>query len=337
MIVAKSIAVGSIVGLFSAGGLFSHHDHYMQRIWPLGGVTCGLLGSVVAYNILRYQKDRYFSISPLNADIVYQGYSGALEAQECVDPTTFDEIIGLDSVIATVRELIFCLTHSGLCTSFGVDIPRGILLEGPPGTGKTMIARALACELKCRFLYASASSFVEMYVGVGAKRVRDLFNEARAHKPAVIFIDELDAIGGISRDKGANEEYRQTFNELLCQLDGFEGLDRVMIIAATNYRASLDKALLRSGRFDRLIKVPKPDFDGRYALFQHYKKKLSHALLSDMCLQQLSEKTKGFVAADIKVIFNQAAIRVMHDHANCIDDQYLSDACDMVLKERLAP
>jgi cell division protease FtsH len=189
----------------------------------------------------------------------------------------------------------------------GAHIPRGALLVGPPGTGKTLLARAIAGEAGVPFFSMSASEFVEMYIGLGAKRVRDLFNEARQASPCVIFLDEIDAVGGErSSHVTANDEREQTLNQLLVELDGFDPRQAIVVLAATNRLDMLDRALLRPGRFDRHIMVPLPDRVGRKAILRVHTRPTP--LHGEVCLEQLARMTTGMSGADLANLVNEAAL-----------------------------
>ncbi len=229
------------------------------------------------------------------------------------DPNTavrFSDVAGVDEAVEETREIVSFLKEPGRYTKLGAKLPKGVLLVGPPGTGKTLLARAVAGEAAVPFFSLSGSDFVEMFVGVGAARVRDLFVEAKKKAPCIIFIDELDAIGKSRAGQGAAiggyDERENTLNQLLVEMDGFEGSVGVVIMAATNRPEVLDPALMRPGRFDRQILVDRPARDGRLAIFQVHTRKL--ALDSDVDLARLAGETPGFVGADIANLCNEAAI-----------------------------
>jgi cell division protease FtsH len=248
--------------------------------------------------------------------------------------TTFDDVVGLENIITEVKEVVEFLKNPDKFKSVGARVPRGILLEGPPGTGKTLIARAIAHEAGCNFLYEPGSSFVEMYVGVGSQRVRDLFNRARKNKPTIIFIDEFDAIGAVARGVGANEEYRQTMNELLCQLDGFQSDDSIIVIAATNYAKALDPALTRAGRFDRILKISLPNLKSRKQILTHYKNKLPSAQVTDQCIDETALKTNGMNGADLRNLVNEAALAAVREGQATVIDKHFVAGMEKVLGQR---
>lgn len=333
-LIGSSACMGAIIGGLTGLACWLHGDAHIQRIWQLGGVISGLVGGLVTYNVLQSKKKNYLETCSLDDFSYDPKISINLNIKDHVKPVKLSDVIGLDDVLIDIIEIINYLKHKKTYDKMGATMPKGILLEGPPGTGKTMIARALACETDCTFLYASASSFVEMHVGVGARRIRDLFEQARASKPVIIFIDELDAIGAVSRDAGANEEYRQTLNELLCQLDGFEELSEVIVLAATNNAKSLDAALKRSGRFDRIIKVPLLNQVGRYCLLKHLQKSLPSIKLSQSFVKKLSLETEGLTAADLKNIFNEAALMAVRDQVSMINEEHVERATQKIINER---
>lgn len=222
--------------------------------------------------------------------------------------TTFDDVAGADEEKAELQEIVEFLKNPEKFNSLGARIPRGVLLVGPPGTGKTLIARATAGEANVPFLSISGSDFVEMYVGVGASRVRDLFNEAKKSSPSIIFIDEIDAVG---RHRGAgmgggHDEREQTLNQLLVEMDGFGANEGVIVIAATNRPDILDPALLRPGRFDRQITVGYPDLKGREAILKVHAK--NKPLAPDVKLDVIAKSTTGFTGADLSNLLNEAAL-----------------------------
>lgn len=245
--------------------------------------------------------------------------------------TKFDDVAGIQEVKTELLELVDYLQNSEKYIEAGTRIPRGILLEGPPGTGKTLIARALAGEANVSFISASGSSFIEMFVGVGASRVRSLFETAKLNKPCVIFIDEIDAIGGIRGNKfnsGSNDEREQTLNQLLTSMDGFEQEDGIIVLAATNRADTLDSALKRSGRFDRKIKVNLPNFNERKDIFNvHIKNKK----VGNISLDSLSTLTAGFSGADLENLANEAGILSVRTNNTVIDDNMIMKAYEKIV------
>lgn len=245
----------------------------------------------------------------------------------------FDSVAGLDEAKQELKEIVDFLKSPKKYTDLGAKIPKGALLVGPPGTGKTLLAKAIAGEAKVPFFSMSGSDFVEMFVGVGASRVRDLFKQAKEKAPAIIFIDEVDAIGrarGRSVAQGANDERESTLNQMLTEMDGFESNTGVIVIAATNRADILDKALLRPGRFDRQIFVDLPDLVGRKEIFKVHMKPLKK-LASDVDVEQLGRQTPGFSGADIANVCNEAALIAARKNKTIIDRQDFNDAIDRVI------
>lgn len=246
---------------------------------------------------------------------------------------TFDSVAGLDEAKLELREIVDFMKTPKKYTDLGAKIPKGALLIGPPGTGKTLLAKAIAGEAKVPFFSMSGSDFVEMFVGVGASRVRDLFKQAKEKAPAIIFIDEVDAIGrarGRSVAQGANDERESTLNQMLTEMDGFESNTGVIVIAATNRADILDKALLRPGRFDRQIFVDLPDLVGRKEIFKVHMKPLKK-LAADVDVDQLGRQTPGFSGADIANVCNEAALICARKNKSTIDRQDFNDAIDRVI------
>ena len=244
---------------------------------------------------------------------------------------TFDDVAGADEAVAELREIKDFLADPKKYQDIGAKIPKGVLLYGPPGTGKTLLARAVAGEAKVPFYTISGSEFVEMFVGVGASRVRDLFAQAKENAPAIIFLDEIDAVG---RQRGAglgggNDEREQTLNQLLVEMDGFEGNTQVILIAATNRPDVLDPALLRPGRFDRQIPVDRPDLKGRTAILQVHAK--NKPLAKSVDLESFAKRTPGFTGADLANVLNEAAILTARENAKVITTLALDEAIDRVM------
>merc|ERR1719446_748566 len=221
---------------------------------------------------------------------------------------TFTDVAGCEGSKQELMEIVEFLKNPGKYSALGAKIPRGAIMEGPPGTGKTLLARAEAGEAGVPFFSISGSEFVEMFVGVGASRVRDLFEQAKSNAPCIVFIDEIDAVG---RQRGAglgggNDEREQTLNQLLTEMDGFEGNTGIIIIAATNRPDVLDAALLRPGRFDRQVVVDRPDYAGRREILQVHSR--GKTLSKDVDLDKIARRTPGFTGADLSNLLNEAAI-----------------------------
>ncbi len=245
---------------------------------------------------------------------------------------TFKDVAGLEEAKEEVQEIVEFLKNPSKFTILGGKIPKGALLVGPPGTGKTLLAKAVAGEADVPFFSLSGSDFVEMFVGVGAARVRDLFKQAKAKAPCIIFIDEIDAVGR-SRSKGSmpggNDERENTLNSLLVEMDGFGTDSGVIILAATNRPDTLDSALLRPGRFDRQISIDKPDINGRTQIFQVHLKPLT--LGTDVDAKKLSAQTPGFAGAEIANVCNEAALIAARRDKKFITNQDFTDAIDRVI------
>ncbi len=245
---------------------------------------------------------------------------------------TFDDVAGCDEAKEELREVIDFLKDPGKIQRIGGHPPKGVLLVGPPGTGKTLLARAVAGEADVPFFNISGSEFVEMFVGVGAARVRELFDQARQKAPCIVFIDEIDAIGGsrgMGPRMGGNEEREQTLNQLLTEMDGFDPASGVVVMAATNRPEILDKALLRPGRFDRQIVVDKPDLEARLAILKLHTRKMR--LAPDVDLRVVAQRTPGFVGADLANIANEAAIRAVRKNHDAITMEDFEEAIDRVI------
>lgn len=245
---------------------------------------------------------------------------------------TFKDVAGLQEAKVEIQEIVEFLKNSKKYTELGAKIPKGALLVGPPGTGKTLLAKAVAGEAKVPFFSLSGSDFVEMFVGVGASRVRDLFKQAKEKAPSIIFIDEIDAIGRARSKNGgfsSNDERENTLNQLLTEMDGFGTNSGVIILAATNRADILDKALLRAGRFDRQIYVDMPDINERKEIFQVHVKPLK--LGNDIDLDFLSKQTPGFSGADIANLCNEAALIAARKEKKVVEKQDFLDAVDRII------
>lgn len=244
---------------------------------------------------------------------------------------TLSSWAGSEEIFQEVTEVVSYLKDSSLYEAAGAEIPKGILLEGPPGTGKTLLAKAIASECEANFISIASSEFVEVYVGLGAAKVRDLFKKARENKPCIIFIDEIDSIGkqrGTGINLG-NDEREQTLNQLLAEMDGFNQNDGILILGATNRRDVLDNALLRPGRFDRIINVPLPDKSARIKILKTYGK--SKKLHKDVSYELLGEFTSGFSGAQIKNLMNEAAINAARENCTIINQQNFEDAIEKLV------
>ncbi len=259
------------------------------------------------------------------------GKSKARVQMEPQTQVTFGDVAGIDQAKLELNEVVDFLKNADRFTAVGAKIPKGVLLVGPPGTGKTLLARAVAGEAGVPFFSISGSEFVEMFVGVGASRVRDLFEQAKSNAPCIVFIDEIDAVG---RQRGAglgggNDEREQTLNQLLTEMDGFEGNTGVIIIAATNRPDVLDSALLRPGRFDRQVVVDRPDYAGRSEILKVHAR--GKTLAKDVDLDKIARRTPGFTGADLSNLLNEAAILAARRNLTEISMDEVNDAIDRVL------
>jgi len=246
--------------------------------------------------------------------------------------TTFKDVAGLEGAKEEIEEIVDFLKNPKKYTELGAKIPKGALLVGPPGTGKTLLAKAVAGEAKVPFFSLSGSDFVEMFVGVGASRVRDLFKQAKEKAPSIIFIDEIDAIGrarGKNANMGSNDERENTLNQLLTEMDGFGTNSGVIILAATNRADVLDSALMRAGRFDRQIYVDMPDINERKEIFQVHLKPLK--LAEGLDIDFLAKQTPGFSGADIANICNEAALIAARKKKKSVEKQDFLDAVDRIV------
>jgi cell division protease FtsH len=259
------------------------------------------------------------------------GKSKARVQMEPQTQVTFGDVAGIEQAKLELTEVVDFLKNADRFTAIGAKIPKGVLLVGPPGTGKTLLAKAVAGEAGVPFFSISGSEFVEMFVGVGASRVRDLFEQAKASAPCIVFIDEIDAVG---RQRGAglgggNDEREQTLNQLLTEMDGFEGNTGIIIIAATNRPDVLDAALMRPGRFDRQVVVDRPDYNGRRDIMKVHAR--GKTLAKDVDLDKIARRTPGFTGADLSNLLNEAAILAARRNLTEISMDEVNDAIDRVL------
>ncbi len=259
------------------------------------------------------------------------GKSKARVQMEPQTQVTFGDVAGIEQAKLELSEVVDFLKNADRFTAVGAKIPKGVLLVGPPGTGKTLLAKAVAGEAGVPFFSISGSEFVEMFVGVGASRVRDLFEQAKTNAPCIVFIDEIDAVG---RQRGAglgggNDEREQTLNQLLTEMDGFEGNTGIIIIAATNRPDVLDAALMRPGRFDRQVVVDRPDYNGRSEILRVHAR--GKTLSKDVDLDKIARRTPGFTGADLSNLLNEAAILAARRNLTEISMDEVNDAIDRVL------
>jgi cell division protease FtsH len=294
----------------------------------VGGVLIQLLpwlliGGVFWYVLMRQMKSNAGPGGVLNF-----GRSRARVYMKERVATTFDDVAGVEEAKQEVREIVEFLKSPGRFTKIGARIPRGVLLVGPPGCGKTLLARAIAGESGVPFFSISGSDFVEMFVGVGASRVRDLFKQARESAPCIVFLDEIDAVGrrrgtGLG---GGHDEREQTLNQILVEMDGFDTDQGIIMIAATNRPDVLDPALLRPGRFDRQIVIDLPDLVGREAILKVHTKKIKLGTTVD--LQVVARATPGFSGADLEAIVNEAALMAVLDGREVVEGRDFEEARD---------
>lgn len=274
----------------------------------------------------------YFMMKQSGGGGKYSSFGKAnLKNQASARKATFKDVAGADEEKQELEEIVDFLKHPNKYKEIGAKVPKGVLLLGPPGTGKTLLARAVAGEAGCPFFPISGSDFVEMFVGVGASRVRDLFEQAKKHAPAIIFIDEIDAVG---RHRGAglgggHDEREQTLNQLLVEMDGFTGNESVIVIAATNRRDILDPALLRPGRFDRQIVVGYPDVKGREEILRVHAK--NKPLGPDVDLKIIAQTTQGFTGADLENLLNEAALLAARGNRMAVTEADIEEATMKVI------
>ncbi|MCB0826672.1 MAG: ATP-dependent zinc metalloprotease FtsH [Armatimonadetes bacterium] len=300
---------------------------------PMGGTILAALGYILM-PLLLFGLIYFMVIRPAQSggnQAMNFGRSKAKRAGENTPKVTFEDVAGIDEAKEELYEVVDFLRNTKKYSALGAKIPKGILLEGPPGVGKTHVARAVAGEAGVPFFHISGSDFVEMFVGVGASRVRDLFETAKAHRPCLIFIDEIDAVG---RQRGAgvgggHDEREQTLNQLLVEMDGFDPNSGVIMIAATNRPDVLDPALLRPGRFDRRITVDPPDVVGREKILEIHAK--GKPLADEITLKKLAQRTPGFTGADLANSLNEAALLAARRNHSKIHQNDLEDALDRVI------
>lgn len=273
----------------------------------------------------------YFMGKRMGGNAMSFGKSNAKVYVEAQTGKSFADVAGQDEAKEALMELVDFLHNPGKYKDIGANMPKGALLVGPPGTGKTLLARAVAGEAKVPFFSISGSEFVEMFVGMGAARVRDLFKQAQEKAPCIVFIDEIDAIGK-RRDNGqfgGNDEREQTLNQLLSEMDGFDGSKGVVILAATNRPESLDKALLRPGRFDRRISVELPDLKGREAILKVHARNVRMA--DNIDYGTLARATAGASGAELANIINEGALRAVKMHRNVVEQEDLEESIETVI------
>jgi cell division protease FtsH len=299
-------------------------SHWLSNFLSNWIIPLGLFFLLWSFIVRRMGKGANFLNLGKNKAKIYE-----------VDPSqkvTFEDVAGVDEAVEEVKEVVSFLKEPDRFTRLGAKLPKGILLVGPPGTGKTLLARAVAGEAGVPFFNLSGSNFVEMFVGLGAARVRDLFQEAKSKAPCIIFIDELDAVGK-NRSQGVymggNDERENTLNQLLTEMDGFDPQASIIIMGATNRPDVLDPALLRPGRFDRHILVDRPDLNGRIQIFKVHTR--GHILEKSVDLQRLAAETPGFAGAEIANVCNEAALLASREGRSEVSQKNFQDAIERVI------
>jgi len=302
-------------------------DPFMQDLLVIG-ILFGMIVFLVVYGRKKREAEQK------KQDEKYNAYAPDLFTKTIINPTTsnykFSDIAGISEVKEELQEIVDFLKNSARYKKMGINLPRGVLLVGPPGVGKTMIAKAVAGEAEVPFFYQSGASFVQIYVGMGAKRVRELFSYAKAHAPSIVFIDEIDAVGK-ARGGMRNDERESTLNELLTQMDGFEDSSGVIVIGATNKIDVIDEALLRSGRFDRRVFIPMPDVDDRLKILNIY---LSGKIF-DGDVTNIAKMSVGFSGAALATFVNEAAINALRNNKEVIsEDDFVAVRQKVLLGKR---
>ena len=302
-----------------------------NAVRPQSGILGGVVQLLISLVILGGAF--YFIMRSMSGSRMMGGFtqSRAKEFNQERPDVTFADVAGEDEAVEELEEIREFLASPDKFHKVGARIPRGVLLYGPPGTGKTLLAKAVAGEAKAPFFSISGSEFMELYVGVGASRVRELFERAKKNAPAIIFVDEIDAVGrhrgsGIG---GGNDEREQTLNQLLVEMDGFDERANIILIAATNRPDILDPALLRPGRFDRQIAVEAPDLKGREAILKVHAQ--GKPLTQQVDLRQIAKRTPGFTGADLANVLNEAALLTARSNMQFIDERAIDEAIDRVI------
>lgn len=311
--------------LYDAGVVYNQEipDSTQLIVLNILSIILPMLLIIVGFNFLMKRMNK-------GGGVMGVGKSNAKMYVEKETGVTFKDVAGQDEAKESLEEVVDFLHHPGKYTGIGAKLPKGALLVGPPGTGKTLLAKAVAGEAKVPFFSLSGSAFVEMYVGVGASRVRDLFKQAQSMAPCIVFIDEIDAIGK-SRDSamGSNDEREQTLNQLLAEMDGFDTNKGLLLLAATNRPEILDPALLRPGRFDRRIIVDKPDLKGRVDVLKVHSKDVKMDETVD--LEAIALATSGAVGSDLANMINEAAINAVKNGRSVVSQTDLFEAVEVVL------
>ncbi|MCT2087929.1 ATP-dependent zinc metalloprotease FtsH [Micrococcus terreus] len=316
-----------VVQEVNSSSLDGFTDQPVQSNWLLS-----MLGFMIPFILIALLF--WFLLSRMQGGggkVMQFGKSRAKLITKDMPQVTFADVAGAEEAVEELHEIKEFLAEPAKFQAVGAKIPKGVLLYGPPGTGKTLLAKAVAGEAGVPFYSISGSDFVEMFVGVGASRVRDLFEQAKTNAPAIIFVDEIDAVG---RHRGAgigggNDEREQTLNQMLVEMDGFDSTTNVILIAATNRPDVLDPALLRPGRFDRQIPVEAPDLNGRAKILEVHAQ--GKPMVPGIDLRSLAKRTPGFTGADLANVLNEAALLTARSNAQLIDDRALDEAVDRVM------
>ena len=316
--------------LYDCGAKFSKDvDQTMSPL--LSGILSFVVPLLIFFALGQYMSKKLIEqAGGKNAMSFGMGKSNAKIYVQSTQGIHFSDVAGEDEAKESLKEIVDYLHNPDKYTQVGASMPKGILLVGPPGTGKTMLAKAVAGEAEVPFFSISGSEFVEMFVGMGASKVRDLFKQAKEKAPCIVFIDEIDAIGK-KRDgqMGGNDEREQTLNQLLTEMDGFEGNNGVMILAATNRPESLDPALTRPGRFDRRVPVELPDLQGREAILKVHAKKIKVA--DDVNFHTIARMASGASGAELANIVNEAALRAVRDSRTVVNEADLEESIETVI------
>jgi len=326
----------SITEIFRHDGVTVNIDNGQQAQWTQVVVDILFIGVIVGVLYLFFRR------GGIGGQANVFARSKAKRFNESRPSVLFKDVAGVEEAKVELQEIVEFLKFPARFISMGARIPKGVLLVGAPGTGKTLISRAVAGEANVAFYSISGSEFVEMFVGVGAARVRDLFKEAKEHAPCIVFIDEIDAVGRQRNNSGVggNDEREQTLNQLLVELDGFDKHTNIVVIAATNRPDVLDPALLRPGRFDRQVMLDKPDIRGRVAILEVHAQ--GKPLANDVSLMDLARQTVGFSGADLANLLNEAALLAARRHQDVICKPELDESILRVMagperKSRLSP
>ena len=317
--------------LYKAGAKFSKEID--QQMSPVASfLLTGVLPLVIFIALGQYMSRKMMSqMGGKNSMAFGMGKSNAKVYVQSTEGIRFSDVAGEEEAKENLQEIVDYLHNPEKYTKVGASMPKGVLLVGPPGTGKTMLAKAVAGESNVPFFSMSGSEFVEMFVGMGASKVRDLFKQAKEKAPCIVFIDEIDAIGK-KRDgqmAGGNDEREQTLNQLLTEMDGFEGNNGVIILAATNRPESLDPALTRPGRFDRRVPVELPDLEGREAILKVHAKKVQ--LSDDVDFHTIARMASGASGAELANIVNEAALRAVRDNREVVTEADLEESIEVVI------